>query len=130
MNKRILLSLICSLSFLLGLSQPVKKPVKKENTSQQSQMDKAMEEAMKGMSEEEKAEMRKMMGAVMPALQDHNNKTASYPEFTRNAQLVPVKDVAKIKAASGKKLAQAEMSSYAANLYNKIMTKGDASEIA
>ncbi len=130
MNKRILLSVVCSLSFLFGFSQPVKKPVKKENTSQQTQMDKAMEEAMKGMSEEEKAEMKKMMGAVMPALTDHNNKTASYPEFTRNAQLVPAKDVAKIRAASAKKLTQAEMSAYAANLYNKIMAKGDAAEIA
>ncbi|MEO5948231.1 MAG: hypothetical protein ABIP79_15545 [Chitinophagaceae bacterium] len=56
--KKILLTITCVLTIqLIVLAQPKPKP--KQPT--QSEMDKAMEDAMKGMSEEEKAEMRKMM---------------------------------------------------------------------
>jgi tetratricopeptide (TPR) repeat protein len=118
-----MLLLVLNPSFAQVKQKPKEKP-------SQSQMDKAMEAAMKGMTAEEKAEMKKMMGEVMPVLQDHNNKIADYPEFASNKQLVPKKDMARINIASKKKLTQADMSSYATDLYNKIMTKGDAAEIA
>ena len=128
MKKLLFLSMfLFVLAAAFAQSKP--KPKQKEKPSL-SQMDKAMEDAMKDMSEEEKTEMRKMMKNVMPALTEQNSKTADYPVFTSNKQLVPKKDVARINAVSKKKLIQADMSSYAANLYNKIMTKGDAAEIA
>lgn len=117
------------IAFCNSFGQPGKKPAQQKPPTQ-LQIDKAMEEAMKGMSEEEKTEMRKLMKDGMPALTEKNSKTADYPEFTSNKQLVPQKDVARINALSKKKLTQADMSSYAANLYNKIITKGDADEIA
>ncbi len=109
-------------------AQPGKKPAQKQPA--QSEMDKAMEEAMKDMSPEEKAEMKKIMGNVMPDLMGQNSKMADYPEFTSNKQLVPKKDMTRINAIPKKKLSQADMSPYAGNLYNKIMTKGNAAEIA
>jgi len=67
--------LISILSFycLVCFSQPEKKPAKKQAPSTQAQIDKAMEEAMKGMSEEEKAEMKKMMGAAMKTADEMKN---------------------------------------------------------
>ena len=126
--KKYLLALTMLLVMGAVFAQPGKKPVQKKPT--QSEMDKQMEEAMKGMSEEEKAEMRKMMKDVMPDLMEQNSKMADYPEFTSNKQLVPKKDIVRINAIPKKKLLQADMSTYAANLYNKLMTKGDAAEIA
>jgi tetratricopeptide (TPR) repeat protein len=119
------------LFFLILTSlQVIAQPKPKEKQSSQNDMNKLMEDAMKGMSEEEKAEMKKMMGSVMPALMEQNSKMADYPEFTSNKQLVPKKDMARINAIPKKKLSQADIGPYAANLYNKIMTKGDAAEIA
>ena len=129
MKKYFLTSVIFFVAASVFAQQPKTKSKQKEKSSQ-SQMDKAMEDGMKGMSEEEKTEMRKMMKDVMPALQDHNNKIADYPEFISNKQLVPKKDVARINGLSKKKITQADMSSYATNLYTKIMAKGDAAEIA
>ncbi len=127
-GKKYLLTLAVLFAATIVFAQPGKKPVQKQPA--QSEMDKAMEEAMKGMSEEEKAEMQKMMKDVMPAMMESNSKMADYPEFASNKQLIPKKDLARINAIPKKKLTQADMGPYAANLYNKIMTKGDAAEIA
>lgn len=126
--RKYILTLSVLFAAAIVFAQPGKKSVQKQPA--QSEMDKAMEEAMKGMSEEEKAEMRKMMGNVIPALMEQNSKMADYPEFTSNKQLVPKKDMARINAIPKKKLLQPDMGTYAANLYNKLMTKGDAAEIA
>ena len=126
--KKYLIALIMLLVMGAIFAQPGKKPVQKKPT--QSEMDKQMEEAMKGMSEEEKAEMRKMMKDVMPDLMEQNSKMADYPEFTSNKQLVPKKDMVRINAIPKKKLTQADMSGYASNLYNKLMAKGNAAEMA
>ena len=93
-------------------------------------MNKMMEDAMKGMSKEDQAEMKKVMEDMMPEMMQGNSKMANYPEFTSNKQLVPQKDVARINAIPKKKLTKADMSGYATNLYNKLMAKGNASEMA
>ena len=118
------------LGFLITTNSVMAQPKPKPKQPAQSEMDKAMEEAMKGMSPEEKAEMQKMMKDVMPAMMEQNSKMADYPEFTSNKELVPKKDMVRINAIPKKKLLPADMGPYAANLYNKIMTKGDAAEIA
>ena len=119
----------------IAFAQPGKKPAAKQKASPQKapaqkEMDKMMEEEMKGMSEDEKTEMRKMMKTVMPSLQEHNDKIADYPEFTSNKQLVPKKDLARINFIPKKKLVQEDMAAYAATLFNKIITRGDAAEVA
>ncbi len=119
------------LFFLILISlQVIAQPKPKEKQPSQNDINKLMEDAMKGMSEEEKAEMKKMMGSVMPALMEQNSKMADYPEFTSNKELVPKKDMVRINAIPKKKISQADIGPYAGNLYNKIMTKGDAAEIA
>lgn len=128
--KKYLLTCILPVIVVAAFAQPGKKPVAKQKAPTQKEMDKMLEVEMKGMTEEEKAEMRNMMKTAMPPLQAHNNTIADYPEFTSNKQLVPQKDMARINAIPKKKLVQADMSGYATNLYNKIMTKGDAAEIA
>ncbi len=114
----------------LTFAQPGKKSPAKPKTSAQSQMDKAMEEAMKDMSPEEKAEMKKMMGGIMPTLMDHNTKVADYTDWTSNKQLLPKKDNIKLSAISKKRLSTNDVAPYAGNLYSKIITKGEAAEIA
>ena len=114
---------------LLTFAQPGKKATANKKAPTQNDMDKMMEEATKDMSPDEKAEMKKMMGGIMPTLMDHNAKVADYTQFTTNKQLLPKKDVAKISAISKKRLSSADIGSYAGNLYNKIITKGDAEEI-
>ncbi|MEO6358896.1 MAG: hypothetical protein ABIU77_23980 [Ferruginibacter sp.] len=114
---------------LLTFAQPGNKTTANKKAPTQKDMDKMMEEATKDMSPDEKAEMKKMMGGIMPALMDHNAKVADYTEFTSNKQLLPKKDIAKISAISKKRLSSADIGSYAGNLYNKIITKGDAEEI-
>ncbi len=126
MKKFFLITGLLILFFQTSIAQP--KP--KQKAPGQKEMDKMMEEATKDMSAEEKAEMKKMMGGIMPALMDQNARTADYTEFTANKQLVVKKDVSKINATSKKKLTAAEVSPYAGNLYNKIIAKGDAAEIA
>ena len=127
MKKYLLLVLpilLISMEAAFGQAKPKQKP------PTQKEMNQSMEDAMKGMSEEEKAEMRNMMKDVMPALQENNNKVADYPEFTSNKELVPKKDAGRIAAMSKKKLVQADMAVYASTLFNKLMTKGNAAEIA
>lgn len=101
------------------------------NTSSQAEMRKMMEAAMKNenMSEAEKAQMRKAMKGMMPAIIEKVTTMADYPEFSRNLELVPKKDPAKISLAKSKKLSQSDMKNYATTLYNKIMVRGEASEI-
>jgi len=111
---------------MVSLAQPAKKPKKAAPPN----MDKLMQDAMKGMSNEEKAEMQNLMKDVMPTLTDKAAKMAYYADFNSNKELVPKKDVAGIATISKKKLAQADMVGYATNLYNKLMTKGEAAEIA
>ena len=119
----------------IAFAQPGKKPAAKQKSSPQKapaqkEMDKMMEDEMKGMSEDEKTEMRKIMKTVMPSLQEHNDKIADYPEFTSNKQLVPKRDLPRINSIPKKKLLQQDMAAYAATLFNKIITRGDAAEVA
>ncbi|MBI5371639.1 MAG: hypothetical protein HZA79_06405 [Sphingobacteriales bacterium] len=118
------------LAGLVTEAQPGKKP--KNQPAAQPDMNKLLEEAMKteGMSKEEQEEMKKMMKGVMPAMEEHNNTTADYPEFSNNRDLVPRKNPAKINAAKKKILSQPEISGYAASLCNKILAKADAAESA
>jgi len=129
MKKYLLTSGILLLAGFVFAQQPKRNQKEKEKSSQ-SQMNKAMEDAMKDMSEEEKTEMREMMRSVMPEMTEKKSTVADYPEFTSNKQLVPKKDVGRISSIPKKEITQVDMSLYARNLYNKIMVKGDAAEIA
>lgn len=131
MMKKYILAAVLLLLSEATFTQTKPKQKSAEKPPTQKEMNQSMEEAMKGMSEEEKAEMRNIMKDIMPALQENkNNNIADYPEFTDNKQLVPKKDAGRIAAISKKKLVQADMSAYASTLFNKIMTKGNAAEIA
>lgn len=59
--KKYLLAFVLLLVMTVALAQPGKTTKQKEKSPTQSELNKAMEDEMKGMSEEEKAEMRKMM---------------------------------------------------------------------
>lgn len=109
-------------------AQPAAK--QKQKTAAQSEMDKAMQDAMKGMSEEEKAEMQKMMKEVMPEMAAMNETKALYPDFTSNRELIPKKDLARINGIARKALTQADVAGYAGQLYGKLLAKGDAVEMA
>jgi Flp pilus assembly protein TadD len=115
---------------LLTFAQPGKKTTANKKAPTQKDMDKMMEEATKDMSPDEKVEMKKMMGGIMPTLMDHNAKVADYTDFTSNKQLLPKKDIAKLSVLSKTRLSTNAVAPYAGNLYNKIITKGDAAEIA
>ena len=130
MKKAILLLLVLTQAVLFIAAQPDKKPAPKPTN--QPDMNKMLEEAMKseGMSKEEMEEMKKMMKEVMPALNEVNAKTADYPEFTNNRQLIPKKDPAKIAAFAKKVLTQPEIGAYANGLYAKMMAKADPAEMA
>lgn len=126
--KRILFTFLGCLLLFLAKAQPKPKPKQPSPTD----MNKMLEEAMKaeGMSKEEQAEMKKMMEGVMPALQEHNATIADYPEFTSNQQLVPKKDPVKIASMSKKTLTKSEVGAYASTLYNKMLAKADATQMA
>ena len=128
--KKYLLTLAIVFAATTVFAQSGNKPIAKEKAPSQKEIDKMLDDEMKGMSEDDKAEMRKMMKDVMPSVPQGNNTMAYYPEFTSNEQLVPKKNVARIAAMSKKKLVQTDMAAYASTLYNKLMTKGDAAEIA
>jgi Flp pilus assembly protein TadD len=106
------------------------QPGKKQKPPSQTDINKMMDDATKGMSPEEQAEMKKSLGGVMNDMMKQPQTMANYPEFTDNKALIPKRDAARINALPKKKLLQADMGGYAGNLYNKIMTKGDAAEIA
>lgn len=126
--KKILLVFNMLLVIATAFAQPGKKPGTKEKSPTPSEMDKAMEEAMKGMSKEEQEEMKKLMKGIMPALAEQNAKTADYPEFSNNKQLIPKKDVARIALVSKKIPAPGTIATLAGGLYTKIMTKGSVAE--
>ncbi len=131
MMKKLLL--IPALLFVSSIvfAQPDKKPASKPPTSQPD-MNKLLEDAMKaeGMSKEEQEEMKKLMKDVMPALAEHNATVADYPEFTSNKVLVPKRDALRISTVPKKVLTGGEVNGYAAVLYNKLMAKGNAAEMA
>ena len=107
------------------------KPKSKARQPSQAEINKMMEDAMKseGMSKEEQAEMKKMMGNVMPAIMEQKGTIVNYPTFSNNKELVPAKDAARINAVAKKAIAPSEIGNYAASLYNKIMAKGKPAEI-
>lgn len=126
-----LVALLLTLSIQL-MAQPGKKTTGQPPASGQPDMNKLLEEAMKaeGMSKEEQEAMKKMMKDVMPAMNEVNAKTADYPEFKNNLQLIPRKDPARIAMAARKALTKAEVQAYANNLYSKISTRGNPAEMA
>ena len=128
--KILLIVISLLLATVITFAQPGIKPAAKEKIPAQKEINKMMEAGMKDMSEAEKVEMRKMMKGLMPALQKHNSTIADYPEFTSNLQLVPKKDALRLAAIPGKELLQSEIAGYATTLYNKLITKADAVEIA
>lgn len=130
MKQTLLITLLILALSNVGFAQPNKKPAQKP-TSSQPDMNKLLEDAMKaeGMSKEEQEEMKKLMKDVMPALKEVNAKTADYPEFTSNRELIPKKDPARIAAFSKKALAKTEVAGYANGLYAKMMAKGDPAEM-
>lgn len=126
--KKYLLASILLLAMGAAFAQPGKKPVAKEKPLTQSEMDKMMEDAMKGMSEEEKAEMRKMMKTVMPEME--KKPGSDVVPFTDNKKLVPAKDVNRINSIPKKLFSDADVSTNTALLYSKLMAKIPASEKA
>lgn len=118
--KKILIALLPVLITAHAYTQNKPKPAPKKPA--QTDMEKAMEEMMKGASKEEQEELRKMMKDVMPALNEANAKTASYPEFTDNKKLMPAKKTAIINSIPKSALTNAEISSNTAKLYEKLMT--------
>jgi tetratricopeptide (TPR) repeat protein len=127
--KKLLLIIFLSATSAILYAQQGKKATDPKPTSQPD-MNKLLEDAMKeeGMSKEEQEEMKKLMKDVMPALAEQNAKTADYPEFTSNKQLVPKKDATRIASILKKTLTQADMAAYAANLHNKILLRGKQEE--
>ena len=120
---------ICIFLFeIVTISNAQTKP--KTKPPAQSEMDRQMAEAMKDMDPEEKAEFQKMMKNMMPATADKTAPIVTATEFTNNKELVPKKDVARIAAISKKKLSNSDMNVFASTLYNKIMARGEAAEIA
>jgi Flp pilus assembly protein TadD len=119
------LTIVLLLPFSI-VAQPVKKTIAKEKSPVQSETDKQMEEAMKGMSEEEKAEMRKMMQGVMPEMT--KKPGSAVISFTDNKKLVPAKDLNRINSIPKKIFTEADISIDAALLYSKLMAKIPASE--
>ena len=87
-----------------------------------------MEEAMKGMSEEEKAEMKKMMKDIMPEMAKKPGLVSA--PFTDNKKLVPVKDINRISKIPKKLFTEEDVTTNAALLYGKLMAKIPASEKA
>ena len=120
----VLVMSICTVAF--------SQPKTKQKQPSQVDMNKLMEEAMKGegMSKEEQAEMKKMMGDIMPAILEQSVATAAYPTFSNNKALIPARDVARINGIAKKVISASEINIYAAALFNKIMTKGKPAEIA
>jgi tetratricopeptide (TPR) repeat protein len=123
-------SFITLLSFLFISAFTFAQPGKKQKPPSQADINKMIDDATKGMSPEEQAEMKKALGGAMTDMVNQPPPTAYYPEFTNNKELVPKRDAARINAIPKRKLSQADMGGYAGNLYNKIITKGDAAEIA
>jgi Flp pilus assembly protein TadD len=126
--KKYLFTLAILFVAAIAFAQPGKKPAVKQKAPAQSEMDKAMEDAMKGMSEDEKAEMRKMMKGVMPELAKKPGSDVA--PFTDNKKLIPAKDINRINSIPKKIFTDADVSANTALLYTKLMAKIPASEKA
>lgn len=129
--KKILLYIILLISIGQLSAQPGKKTAEKPPATEPD-LNKLLEEAMNNekMSEEEKEEMRKNMKNLKPVLEEHNKKTADYPEFNTNKELIPRKDPNRIIAMAKKALAKTEIAGYANGLYSKMMAKINPEEMA
>ena len=127
MRKYILVSvMVLVMTAIAAQTKPKQKTAEKVPT--QKEMNAAMEEAMKGMSEEEKAEMRKMMKGVMPELAKKPGSDVA--PFTDNRKLVPAKDASHINSIPKKIFTDADVISNTALLYSKLMAKIPAEEKA
>ncbi|MEB8344514.1 hypothetical protein OO010_00515 [Flavobacteriaceae bacterium KMM 6898] len=129
MYKNILKLSLLLLCVNIHAQKPITKVERTSNPSV-SEMQKQMEEAMKDMDPDEKAEFQKMMKGMMPAMTEPAAAMFMYADFETNAQLVPKKDMARIAAIPKQKVTAATISTYASNLYAKIMAKGEPQEIA
>ncbi|MDB5280610.1 MAG: hypothetical protein JWR61_5565 [Ferruginibacter sp.] len=128
MKKYLLPACMLLLVFQVSFAQPRPKAKSTKTQPGQPDMDRLMNDAMKDLSPEDKAEMKKMMGGIMPTLMNQNAKTADYNDFSSNKQLLPKRDAAIVLPK--KKLSATEVAPYAGNLYTKLVTKGDPAEIA
>src|SRR3954468_4908171 len=126
MKSKLLLLCICILFTCSLAAQPGKKKPVKEKAPTQSEMDKMMDEATKGMSAEDKADMKKMMGDMMPEIS--KKPGSSFTPFTDNKSLVPAKDQARINSIQKKAFTDADAAANANILYNKLMLKIPAAE--
>lgn len=124
MKKLLLLTLI--LITIAGFAQPAKKPPPKSNS--QTDMNKALEDAMQteGLSEADKAAMRKMMGGMMP--ETTNKPGATTATFTDNKTLVPAKDLSRINSIPKKIFTEADVTANVSLLYGKLIAKISAEE--
>jgi Tfp pilus assembly protein PilF len=128
MKNKIVTIAIALIFPLIIIAQPVKKTVLKEKVPPQSEANRMMEDAMKGMSEEEKAEMRKMMKEMMPEITKKPGSDAI--PFTDNKKLVPAKDFNRINSISKKAFTDADINANTQLLYSKLMAKIPLSEKA
>lgn len=124
--KKCLLVFTLLLFIVVVYGQTKPRPNQKQPT--QSDIDKMMDDATKGMSEEDKASMKKMMNSVMP---ETTKKPASaIVSFTDNKKLIPAKDVNRINSIPKKIFTDADVNTNTALLYGKLMAKIPASEKA
>lgn len=125
-------TILLSVLFLLISSGVLAQTKPKQKPPSQAEINKMMEDAMKsqGMTKEEQEEMKRVMKEVMPALTEKKTKTAYYPAFTDNKQLIPKRDAARINTISKKAFTDADVTATSANLYNKLMQKATADEKA
>ncbi|WP_276482602.1 tetratricopeptide repeat protein [Paraflavitalea pollutisoli] len=98
----------------------------------QPDMDKLLKEAMdkEGLSAAEQEDMKRMMKGVMPELEKQNATAADYAAFTSNKSLIPAKEAGKKAIAIKTNLTQGTIGGYASGLYNKLLAKGSATEMA
>ena len=124
MKKQISLLLISLGVTGLLFAQPKPKP----KQSSQSEMDRQMAEAMKDMSPEEQAEMKKMMGQVMPELMQKNTTISDNPAFSDNKLLIPKKDIVYINSIPKKIFTKTDITTSTASLFSKLMLKAAPEE--
>jgi Flp pilus assembly protein TadD len=102
----------------------------KKNTAQkapsQKEMDAMMEEAMKGMSAEEKAQMKKMVGGMMTDMQAQ--PAAAVVTFNDNKSLIPVRNTTAIKSISSKVFSNEDLINNTKLLYAKLIMKMPSAE--
>ncbi len=123
--KTFYICILFSLPFSM-ISYSQTKPKPRQNA--QSEMEKQMAEAMKDMSPEEQAEMKKMMGNVMPELMQKNTTVADYPAFTDNKMLIPKKETTYINSIPKKIFTKTDVTSTTSSLFGKLMLKAAPEE--